>query len=149
MLAPNHTIKRLIWLLATVYEQYILLLDIINSNYYKAKHLSWLFFMVSHEQWWIIFGNVKIFQDKSYNAVYSRISRVAGSKDWTIELQIRTSSAWLNNWGKFYCLISDYCCSKGCITHRISYKNQWVDHISCSVDKKKWESVQHMLLSVS
>ena len=45
--------------------------------------------MVSHEQWWIIFGNVKISQhtknlrDKSYNAVYSRIARVADSMDLT------------------------------------------------------------------
>ena len=41
----NHAMKRLTWLLATVYEQYIFLLDKINSNYNnKAKHLSGLFY---------------------------------------------------------------------------------------------------------
>ena len=69
------------------YSVYILLLDKINSNYYKAKYLSDLFFYGL--QWTMVdhFGNdkisqhIKIFWDKSYSAVYSRISRVGHSMD--------------------------------------------------------------------
>ena len=117
-------------MLATVYEQYIFLLDKIKSKitikpniwvgffcskkaFHQLQHthntplslrvnIAHIFFglnrsliqslymsMVFHSQWWIIFGNVKIsqeiiiFWDKSYNAVYSRTSRVAGSMDRT------------------------------------------------------------------
>ena len=46
------SLKRLTWLLATVYEQYIFLLDKINSNYnIKAKHLSGLFYSKKAIHW--------------------------------------------------------------------------------------------------
>ena len=53
--------------------------------------------MVSHEQWCIIFGkvkisrhNIQIFCDISYNAVYTRISRVAGSMDKSDKLSFKS-----------------------------------------------------------
>ena len=88
----------------------ILLLDKINSSYYKAKHLRGLFCMVSNEQWWIIFGNFKINQYQSFlrqNLKFCLPSIIKSGKLNGSDKLSFVTGCYLNDWILVVILLSD------------------------------------------